>query len=52
MKWLKIDLDIDWFWVFLIVALIIYASFACVYYGIKWLYCQLPWVAKRIREKT
>lgn len=52
MKWLKnIDTGIDWFLVFLIIALIIYAPFACVYYGIKWLYCQLPWVAKKIREE-
>lgn len=52
MKRLKnIDIDIDWFWVFLVIAVIIYVPLACVYYGFKWLYCQLPWVAKRIKEK-
>ncbi len=52
MKWLKsISIEIDWFLVFLVIAVIIYVPFACVYYSIKWLYCQLPWVAKRIKEK-
>lgn len=52
MKWLKtIDIDIDWFLAFLVIAVIIYVPFACVYYSIKWLYCQLPWVAKRIKGK-
>lgn len=52
MKWLKsINIEIDWFLVFLVIAVIIYVPFACVYYSIKWLYCQLPWVSKRIKEK-
>lgn len=52
MKWLKrINIEIDWFLVFLVIAVIIYIPFACVYYSVKWLYCQLPWVAKRIKEK-
>lgn len=52
MKWLKrINIEIDWFLVFLVIAVIIYVPLACVYYSFKWLYCQLPWVAKRIKEK-
>ena len=52
MKWLKsINIEIDWFLVFLVIAVIIYVPFACVYCSIKWLYCQLPWVSKRIKEK-
>jgi len=33
MKRLKnIDIEIDWFWVFLVIAVIIYVPLACVYH--------------------